>query len=1051
MTPIRNLLSDAVRNGLAVGTVGLVGLASASAFAQNAPAPAPSSDKAKNLDRVEVVGSRIKRAVDTEPTSPVTTLTRADIEQTGLTSTFDIINHISASDGSGLSTVTTQTNGSDGTQTVSLRNLGANRTLVLVDGKRWPTDANGIVDLSSIPVAIIERIEVLKDGASAIYGSDAIAGVINIITRKKYDGAQVGWTYGETSHGDGEQNSEDVTIGATGERSSAVVSLSRSQQGTVFAGDRSRSDASVFGCDALLSNWPASDPNSTAGFCGSGSPAFGRIFIQDTVQPDPLHITGKRTVALDNSFHDSGNGSGDPATAHQTSAHGGAAYSDFVSFNPLDRYNFAPVNYLQQPATRNNLFASGRFDITDNISAYARVSYTQRQSTQQLAQVPLGMNVPSFGPQFAFVPAPDNVFNPFTAAGKTITKMQLRMVAVGPRHNNYDFNELGSTGGIQGSFTLGDRNFDWDAYAQYNTNNSTKIGSNYINLFNLKQAVGKSRRNPITGALECQDSTGAVIAGCVPFNVFGGPDLGVAAGIITAAEAQAMINYVSYTEVQENKNKGINYGADISGEIAPLQGGMLSFAAGYEHRRASALFQPDALVAGGGSSDNFASPTSGTEIVKEWYGEIDAPFLKGVPGAQELEVDAAVRRSDYSASGLTGFPPTPISTSPGSPTNYKYSLRWKPIADLLFRASYGDTFRAPSVNDLFAGNAENFPVAADPCDQNKFAAESLAIQAQCLSVGASPRDPLIGTPGHTAQKTDQGAPGWVGGVLQVNTQIRGLAGGNPALLPEHGHDFTYGVVWSPSWDALKGLNVTADYWRITLKDVISTFSAQTILNLCEVGSVTPSNALFCGLINRNPVNGQINFVQTRQFNANNFVSDGIDVGLTYKYETRNWGNFGVKWDTTYVHKEQTNGTEFIGWYNGTPNWRYRSVATFDWTRGDWDASWTMRYTSAMEENFGCGTTSTNSQFAYPICNHPNDVSHQKANRGILGYNRIGSVTYHDVQVGWKAPWKAHISVGARNIFGKEPPITANSFASSFDASYDLPGGPFYYFQYRQDF
>jgi outer membrane receptor protein involved in Fe transport len=1019
MTPIRNLLSDAVRYGLAAG---VAGLASASAFAQTAPATTTTTTdttKAKNLDRVEVVGSRIKRAVDYESTAPVTTLTRADIQQTGLTSTFDIINHISASDGSGLSTVTTQTNGSDGTQTVSLRNLGANRTLVLVDGKRWPTDANGVVDLSSIPVAIIERIEVLKDGASAIYGSDAIAGVINIITRKKFEGAEVNWTYGQTTKGDGEQTSEDVTIGAASERSSGVIALSRSEQKAVFAGDRSRSDASIVGCDQLLSDWPTSDPNGRAGFCGSSSPQFGRIFIANSANP----ATGKRTVTLDNSFHDSGDASGDPALAHQTSATGGRSYSDFVSFNPLDRYNFAPVNYLEQPAIRNNMYASGRFDITDNISAYARVSYTQRQSSQQLAQVPAGMNVPSFGPQWAFVPTPDNVFNPFTAAGKVITKMQFRNVAVGPRHNNYDFNTLGSTAGVQGTFSLGDRNFDWDVFAQYNTRNDTKIGEHYINLFNLKKAVGRSRRNPITGALECLDAAGAVIAGCVPFNVFGGPDLGLAAGVITKAEYDAMINYVSYTEVQENKNKGINWGANISGEILPLQGGMLGFAAGYEQRTARTLFQPDALVAGGGSSDNFASPTSGTETVKEWYFELDAPIFKGLTGAKELEFDLAARKSDYSAHGLTGFPPAGIDVSPGSPTNWKYSLRWKPIDDVLLRASYGDTFRAPSVNDLFAGNAENFPVAADPCNTSHIHGNGNAHFAQCVA---------------------EGVP--VGGVVQPNTQIRGLAGGNPALLPEHGHDLTAGIVLSPSWDFVKGLNITVDYWRIDLKDVITTLGAQSILNLCYTG--TPNS--FCDLVSRNHATGDLNFVQTRQFNSATFHSDGIDFGATYKKETA-WGVFGAKVDTTYVQHEKNNGNEFIGWYNGTPNWKWRTVATLDWTRGDWDASWTARYTSAMEENFGCGVASTNSQFAYPVCNHPNDLSHAKIAPGVLGYNRIGAVTYHDVQLGWKAPWKAHIAIGARNVFGKDPPITANSFASSFDASYDLPGGPFYYFQYRQDF
>jgi outer membrane receptor protein involved in Fe transport len=1015
MTLTRNLLSDAVRYGLTAGAVGLMGLAANPALAQDTTTTTPPADqKAKNLERIEVVGSRIKRAVDYESTSPVTTMTRADIQQTGLTTTFDIINHISASDGSGLSTVTTQTNGSDGSQTVSLRNLGANRTLVLVDGKRWPTDANGIVDLSSIPVAIIERIEVLKDGASAIYGSDAIAGVINIITRKKYEGAQVGWYYGETSHGDGAQNSEDVTIGAASERSSGVIALSRSEQKTIFAADRAQSDASVFGCDQLLSNWPVSDPHSTAGFCGSSSPAFGRFFLAG--RPG--------SYALDNSFHDSHNAGGDPNDAFQTSAGGGRLGSDFVRFNPLDRYNFAPVNYLQQPAIRNNVFASGNFQITDNVSAFARVSYTQRQSTQQLAQVPAGMNVPSFGPQWAFVPTTDGVFYPTGGvfAGSHITQARLRMVAVGPRHNNYDFNELGSTAGLEGSFKIGDRNFDWDVYAQYNTNNSTKIGSNYINLFNLKKAVGRSRRNPITGALECLDAVGAVIAGCVPFNVFGGPDLGLGAGVITQAEYDAMINYVSYTEVQENKNKGINYGANLSGEIVPLQGGMLSFAAGIETRRSRALFQPDALVAGGGSSDNFASPTSGQEKVDEAYLELDAPILKGLPGAQELEFNVAARKSRYSASGLTGFPPTNIDISNlGSPTNYKYSLRWKPITDLLLRASYGDTFRAPSVNDLFAGNAENFPVAADPCNTSRFPADSAAVKAQCLADGVP-----------------------AGGVVQPNVQVRGLAGGNPALKAEHGHDFTAGFVYSPSW--VPGLNITADYWRINLTDVISTFSAQTILNLCYTG--TPNS--FCDLVDRNHATGDLNFVQTRQFNANSLREDGIDFGGTYKHDTP-WGTFGIKTDTTYVKSEKTNGTEFIGWYNGTPNWKWRNVTTLDWAKGDWDASWTMRYTSSMEENFGCGLDSTNSQFAYPICNHPNDIAKQESFKGTLGYNRIGAVVYHDVQIGWKAPWKAHLAIGARNVFGKEPPYTANSFASSFDASYDLPGGPFYYFQYRQDF
>ena len=1012
MTLTRNLLSDAVRYGLSAGAIGLLGLAAIPAFAQTTtPTPKP-EPKAKDLERIEVVGSRIKRAVDYESTAPVTTLTRADIEQTGLTTTFDVLNHITASDGSGLSTVTTQTNGSDGSQTISLRGLNANRTLVLVDGKRWPTDLFGQVDVSTIPVAIIERIEVLKDGASAIYGSDAIAGVINIITRKKYEGAQVGWYYGQTSRGDGAQSSVDATIGAASERSSGVISISRSEFKPIFARDREISAHSIFGCAALLSNFPTSDPSSIASYCGSSTSQFGRF-----------SVPGRGRVSLDNSFHDSGTASGDPSTAVVTAPGGGRFASDFVRFNPLDRYNFAPVNYLQQPATRNNIFASGRFDITDNVQAYARVSYTQRLSTQQLAQVPLTIATNgAFGPQVAFGIAANNVFNPF---GVAINRAQFRNVAVGPRTNKYDFNVLGSTAGLQGSFKLGERNFDWEVFAQYNDARSSKIGQHYLNLFNTRTALGPSFRDA-TG-LHC-GTPGAVIANCVPYNVFGGPDLGVGAGIITRAESDAMINYVSYTQVAAQGIRGINYGANLSGEIVPLQGGMLSFAAGIESRRQRGFFQPDTLVSSGGSSDNFTEATSGQTKVDEGYVELDAPILKDLPFAKELELNVAARKSRNSASGLVGT--TPINVDPGSPTNYKYSLRWKPFTDLLLRASYGDTFRAPTVGDLFQGGSENFPQALDPCRPATFGNLTAAGKAQCIA---------------------DGVPN--GGVAQDNTQIRALSGGNPQLKPEFGKNFSAGFVYSPSWAS--GLNLTADYWRVNLKDALSFFGAQTILNFCYTGA-SAGRPDFCSKVSRVP-GGTISEVRTAQFNANTLKVSGIDVGLTYKRDTP-WGTFGVKWDATYNKHRQTNGIEFVGGNFGAPSWKYRSVATLDWQRGDFDASWTARYTSKLDEAQGCNV---GFQDAQPlICNHPDGISGQptvreggrNATGGIdPGFNRIGAVVYHDVQLGWKAPWKAHLSIGARNVFGKEPPLVNNTFAQSFDASYDLPGGPFYYFQYRQDF
>ncbi len=1052
MTPIRNLLSDAVRYGLVAGTVGFAGLASMSALAQDTTAKTDST-KAKEVGRVEVIGSRIKRSVDTEPTAPVTTMTRADIAQTGLTSTFDVLNHLSASDGTGLSTVTTQTNGSDGSQSISLREMGAQRTLVLVDGKRWPTDANGIVDLSSIPVAIIERVEVLKDGASAIYGSDAIAGVINIVTRKRFEGAELSWYYGQTSHGDGEQDSESVTIGANGDRTNAVISLSRSAQKTISAGARSRTDANIYGCDQILADYNPStvygpeDPHRLAGKCGSLISQFG-VFYDPSINPSAL-------ISLNHS-------------ADGSSWAPGTKASDFHVFNPLDRYNFAPVNYLQQPATRNSLFASGNFDITDNVSAYARVTYTQRRSSQQLAQVPTtATSSGSSGPQWIMGYDNNSIFNPVKAPAPSYCapgigshcavtwNTYFRNVALGPRHNDYTFNTLAGTVGLQGSFQLGDRNFDWETYAQYNSADNTKIGLNYVNLLHLNAGMGASFAD--ANGLHC-GTPGNVIFGCVPIDLFNGPGMGLGnkyktvdgsgpGGFytVTAADVQAMLNYMGYTEVQHDNNSGINYGATLSGEIAPLQGGMLAFAAGVEQRRANANFSPDPLAASGASSDNAVLPTSGSTKVNEWYLELQAPLLKNLPWAKELEIDAAIRKSDYSGRGFFNF--NDVASNPGSPSTSKFSLRWKPFDDLLLRGTWGQTFRAPSVNDLYSGLAQNFPIATDPCSVtadpaiDNFSNLSAAGKAECIKEGVA-----------------------AGGVhIPSNQQISAYQGGNPALQPEHGHDLTYGFVWSPSqWDALKGFNLTVDYWKISLNQAISALGAQDILNRCYglVGGIAAGSSLYCGLISRatgGATAGRLTNVIGVEFNLSRLVTDGIDIGMNWRRET-GWGTFGAKFDSTYTRSYKTAGSDtdplsdnLVGQYANGPLFRWRSNLTLDWTRGDWDASWTMRYMSAQDENFGCNSKGILKSL---ICNRPASFSHFAPDDGIgsnLGYNHMGAVVYHDVQVGWKAPWKAHVALGARNVFGKEPPLAASAFAQSFDASYDMPGGPFYYLQYTQSF
>ncbi len=966
-----NKLRDAIALALVVGVGGTT---TPAAFAQEAGA------QATNLDRIVVTGSRIKRA-EVEAAQPIQVISREEIEATGLTSTQELLNGITASDGGGLSTTTTQTNGSDGSQQVSLRGLGANRTLILVDGKRWAVDLDATTDLSTIPLAIIERVEVLKDGASAIYGSDAIAGVINLITRRDYEGAQLGVYTGQTSIGDGARRAYDLTIGATGARSSGVISLSHSSQEEIMAADRTISRVPYYGCEALA-NHPNYNNGATyegffGSYCGSGFPAYGRF------QGGALGSNGVTLIP------------GRPGTSP----------SDFTSFTNSARYNHAPVNYLQQPSKRSNIFASGSFDITDNVSAYARANYTKRTSTQQLAEVPLTMNTSGAqGPQWRIPIDINNVFNPF---GQTINQSGFRMVAAGPRSPSYDYDIFSTLAGLQGSFEFADRMFDWDVFAQYNDGQYDSTGTGYINLFNLQRALGPSFRDS-AGILRC-GTPGAVITGCVPFNIFGGPDLGLGAGVISQAEYDAMLNYVRYTQVSTSGNTTFNYGATMSGEIAQLPGGTLGFAVGFEHRKDDAFNQPDTLVAGGGSSDNYAEATRGSVVVDDLFLELVAPLVSGVTGFQELELSGAVRKSDYSANGFVGS--NSVSPDIGSPTTQKYSLRWKVYDDLLIRASWGETFRAPSVNDLFSGGRESFPQAADPCRTGSWASLSAAAQARCVAAGVP-----------------------AGGAADTRTQLRSLLGGNPySLRPEFGENLGVGFVYSPSW--FSGFDLAVDYWRVDLNDAIVTRSATGILAGCYTNGDQPE---YCAFVERTP-DGLISTVRTAGFNVSTLRSEGIDFGVNYRIDT-GYGLLRFKWDTTYNMKTETNGVDYVGQYTGAPNWEYRSNLLTTWTKGDFDVSWTMRYMSEQTEE------------CWIHCFANGSATAEDVYFGDAGLNRAGSVTYHDIQVGWKAPWNARVSLGARNVFGKEPPILQyESFAHSFDAGYDIPGGGFYYMQYRQDF
>ncbi|MDQ3287685.1 MAG: TonB-dependent receptor [Pseudomonadota bacterium] len=942
MTTKTNMLRDAIKFALAVGATAAVG--TGVAFAQDA-APAPAEQEATTLDRIQVTGSRISRT-DIETSQPVFTLSREDITAQGLTSVGDVIQNITSS-GSTLNS--TYNNGGNGETRISLRNLGSNRTLVLVNGRRWVggTGLGGAIDLNTIPTAAVERIEVLKDGASAIYGSDAIAGVVNVILRQNFDGAEANAYIGQYDQGDGQRSAVDFTVGSSGDRWSAMFGVGYVEEEPVMAGDRAISAVPVFG--------------ASPGFGGSFGTPNGNYAIIDPVTGEWQNPDGEYGVFV-----------ADPSDPRGWRPYTGIA----------DNFNFAPDNYLITPQERTSLFANGSVDITDNVRFIATAQYNERRSEQLLAASPIFQ---FGGPGISA----NSIYNPY---GRTVNAIARRFNEGGFRVFRQDVNTFAFNGVFEGSFEVGERFFDWEAGMFYGRNDEADITTGLVQLSRFNQAIGPSFREA-DGTPRCGTPT-APIANCVPLDLLSG------AGTIT----QEMADGVTFVAQDQFGYEQKTHYANIGGELFDLPGGPLAFSFGVEQREESGFDQPDALINSGDTSGNARTATAGGYSVDEAYLELSIPVLADLPFAQLLDFSVATRYSDYSTFGDT--------------LNSKFGFRWKPIDDLLIRGNWAEGFRAPSINELFSGQADSFPNLTDLC--------AGAVQGQ-------PRPPA---------EIPAGCAG-IPQYNQPNTQIRITVGGNPSLQPETAVSKTLGLVYSPSF--VEGLDLSLDWWNIRLENTVSFISATEILNDCYVLQLPEA----CSLVTRNP-DGSIADLLSSGINRDSRETEGYDLTVGYRLPENNWGKFSFVWDTTYMTLNEFNddGDNLVGEYASRDNnWRIRSNLATRWEQGDFGATWNVRYFSGQDEP--CSVAS--SQRA-ALCSDPGRFT----NNPVTGLpqpspeNYIPSVTYNDASVYWKAPWNARITLGANNILDRDPPRSVDTFANSFDPQYEIPGR-FYYMRYAQSF
>lgn len=984
MHPKTHKLRDAITFALVAGTTSVAG--TGIAVAQD------SGQTATTLDRVEVTGSRI-RQVDAETSQPILVLDRQAIEQSGRTSVADLLQTITTN---GAPINTQVNNGGDGSAGVDLRGLGSSRTLVLVNGRRWVSSLGGSVDLNTIPSAMVERVEILKDGASSIYGSDAIAGVVNLITRQDFDGAEAHVYYGQYSQGDGERTTADFTLGSSSDRGNIVIGISHTDEKGVSAADRAISRDPVVG-------FGSSQYSSFSN--------FGQIW--------DLTVDGTPTGDYD--YWASIAGAEDPAVAERAGLNrivvnpgeDGRDLANYHPFGTADAYNFAKDNYLRTPNERTSLYVQGRYDITDNVSFVTDALYNERLSAQQLAGFPLGEGGYLSDDQGL---SPLSYYNPtYGTAGQRELNWSRRLVEQ-ERFYEQDVKTWHFYGGFQGTFDFADRFFDWDVGYAFNRNDQTDMQIGDVNMQALRNATGAStiRDGQLVCTTTVPDPTdptgvrqihGATIEGCVPFNPLSSP------GEIT----QEQLNYILFTAKDKYQNTSKSYTANISGDLFQMPGGMAGFAAGFEHRKESGYDNPDAFVSAGLSSGNARQPTSGGYDLNDFYLELLLPVLSDVPGAELLEFSVATRYSDYSNFGET--------------TNSKFGFKWKPFEDLLVRGNWAEGFRAPAISNLFGGAAASYDSYGDPCSADSPYFSRPEVQQRCAAAGV---------PAGFVQRTNSG-PGYNG---QTPYPFNWVS--NVDLGPETATNKTLGFVYSPGY--LTGFDVSVDWWEISIENAISRPSATYILDQCFVEGDEGFCDIAYGLggLTRDAL-GTINNFNRGLLNLAQVEVEGFDVTARYRMPDTAYGSFWLVWDNSYISRYESRSTPEGEWDNvvgeysqDAPTWRLRSNLGVNWNLGDFGASWTARYYSGLVES--CPT------FALSACSDPD----RRIDAGADPQNRLPSTTYHDVQVRYELPWNGTVTVGVNNVFDKDPPVSYQAFANSFDSQYDTPG-QFYYMEYRQRF
>ena len=916
------------------------------------------------MEQIVVTGSRIAMA-NMEAISPVTAISSEDIKASGQTRVEDILNNLPqvfAAQGSNIS------NGSDGTATVNLRGLGSNRTLVLVNGRRMSPgnpDGGSAADLNQIPGALVERVDVLTGGASSVYGADAVAGVVNFIMKKDFEGVQLNVNGSTNWH----NNSNDEAQSIVSQRGFPMA------PGEVTEGDTI--DLSM----VLGGNFGDGKGNATV-YLGyrSVDPVLQAAYDYSACTFNSKNKVNGVYTGNGERFTCGGSGTsypgyfeqvGDPNVYTIGSANGGNSLRPFDFTN--DVYNFGPLNYYQRPDERYTAGVFAHYEFSEKADVYTEFQYMKDRSVAQIA--PSGI---FFDPTMSIrcnnpMLSPDMVATwctPNALAGDDEFQLYIgrRNVEGGGRQNDLTHISYRAVLGVKGDINSA---WSYDAYAMQAETELSGIYRNDFYKDRVQQALDVVRDGD--GNLVCRDLSN----GCTPWNIF--TLGGVTSEATDFLQVPALESGTATTRVAS-----ANFTGDLAeyGLTLPTAKDGIMVNVGAEWRDETTRYEPDYIYQTGALTGQGATtpPVYGSLTVKELFAEARIPLIQDMTFAQSLSLEGGYRYSDYDL----GF----------STDSWKVGLEWAPIDDIRFRGGLNRAVRAPNVGELFGPQQVALDGSADPCA----GAAPQATAAQCVLTGV----PLSS----------------YGSVAANNaSQYNGLLGGNPDLNPETADTTTFGVVLQPRF--APGLSFAIDYFDIEIEDVIAGIGADLIINTC----VATADPFFCNLIKRSPGNyslwrsNQGYIIDTLQ-NLGSLHTTGIDFDLRYSLQTDNWGTFTTSLIGTQLDKLETqplpNGSKYdcAGLYGtvcGTPNPEWRHTISEQW-KTPWEG---LSFGIAWRYIDEVALDATVSDPAFDgAIQRDSDL-------------KLDAMNYIDINGSWNFAEKYTMHFGVNNVMDEDPPLTGN--------------------------